>query len=202
MKKLLLILFATLTMCLFTVSCRSKEKHIYRDEEFKKVQDYSTADCINYMYEGCTRKKDFNALSRILQASPSSLERIRNGETFPTKQFESTVRIVTHEYIRNGCSIYELRKSYNDLKWYEMSYSKMVMISRIIDFILLPLLLFVFAGFSDESEKSNNVGCTYALLIGAVVLWLIFMGLRVMPQKVSDNFTNQIDRSVEFFIEQ
>ena len=52
---------------------------------------------------------DLEAIARIMNVTPSSIERIRNGETEPTAQFEERIREVSLYYMQNDQSFSKLQ---------------------------------------------------------------------------------------------
>lgn len=81
---------------------------VFKDEsekriEFAKIVESRTSqDLLNDLYVGSDA--DLEAIARIMNVTPSSIERIRNGETEPTAQFEERIREVSLYYMQNDQS--------------------------------------------------------------------------------------------------
>lgn len=116
-KALLKGLFLIVTVGLF-VSCSSndEEKHA----EFARIVETSSVESLlNDLYLGCDG--DIEALARVLKATPSSIERLRKGETLPTKEFEERVKEVSTYYVQNDQDFKKLRKILDDeYDWYDL----------------------------------------------------------------------------------
>ena len=88
-----------------------------REEYVKVAESRSTSDLLNDLYVGS--EGDVEAMARILNCTPSSIERIRKGETSATSQFAERVVDVSVYYYVNGQSFSKLRAALDDeWKWY------------------------------------------------------------------------------------
>ena len=88
-----------------------------REEYVKVAESRSTADLLDDLYVGS--EGDVEAIARILKCTPSSIERIRKGETSATSQFAERVVDVSVYYYVNGQSFSKLRAALDDeWKWY------------------------------------------------------------------------------------
>ena len=114
-KTLLKGLSIIMTVGLFVACSSDDEKHA----EFAQiVESRSCESLLNDLYLGCDG--DIEALARVLKATPSSIERLRKGETLPTKEFEERVKQVALYYVQNNQDFKQLRKILDDeYHWYE-----------------------------------------------------------------------------------
>lgn len=117
MKKLKIktVIFVALLGLISVFASCSQDKN--REEYVKVAESRSTSDLLNDLYVGS--KGDVEAMARILNCTPSSIERIRKGETVATSQFASRVVDVSVYYYVNGQSFSKLRAALdNEWKWY------------------------------------------------------------------------------------
>lgn len=99
------------------LSC-SKDDSQKRVEYAKIVESRSTQDLLNDLYVGSDA--DVEAIARIMNVTPSSIERIRNGETDPTDQFEERINEVSIYYMQNDQSFSKLRSAVDpEYGWYD-----------------------------------------------------------------------------------
>lgn len=86
MNRILLFTFLFLSL----LSCSNDTSEEQRIEATKIVEARSTKDLLDNLY--LASGSDYETLSRILKASPSSLERLRKGETEATEAFSQNVK--------------------------------------------------------------------------------------------------------------
>lgn len=73
---------------------------------------------LNDLYVGSDA--DVEAIARIMNVTPSSIERIRKGETDPTDQFEERIHEVSIYYMQNDQSFSKLRSVVDpEYGWYD-----------------------------------------------------------------------------------
>lgn len=114
--KFLTIFFALLSVIAFS-SC-SKDESEKRIEYAKIVESRSTQDLLDDLYVGSDA--DIEGIARILNVTPSSIERIRKGETDPTDQFEDRIREVSIFYMQNDQSFSKLQSIVDpEYGWYD-----------------------------------------------------------------------------------
>lgn len=87
-----------IALCAMSVSSCSKDESEKRIEFAKIVESRTSQDLLNDLYVGSDA--DLEAIARIMNVTPSSIERIRNGETEPTAQFEERIREVSLYYMQ------------------------------------------------------------------------------------------------------
>lgn len=110
----------TLIVILFSVSLSScsnddSEKRI---EYAKIVESRSSQDLLNDLYVGSDA--DVEAIARIMNVTPSSIERLRKGETDPTDEFEERIHEVSVYYMQNNQSFSKLQSVVDpEYGWYD-----------------------------------------------------------------------------------
>lgn len=89
-----------------------------RAEYTQIVEKKSAADAMNELYVAADG--EIESLARILQTTPSVINRIRKGETVPTQDFEGKYREVLVYYNLNGRSFSKLQSALDDeYAWYD-----------------------------------------------------------------------------------
>lgn len=112
-------LFALLFVGLFASCSRDEEKLA----EFEQIaRSRSTEILLNDLYLGCDG--DIEALARVLKATPSSIERLRRGETKPTPAFEERIKLASTYYVQNGQDFKKLQSILDDeYNWFKNIFS-------------------------------------------------------------------------------
>lgn len=99
----------------FTACTSDAEKRL---EYAKIVESRTEQDLLNDLYIG--GDADVEAIARILNVTPSTIERLRKGETNSTDQFNERLGQVSIFYIQNGQSFSKLRSILdNEYGWYD-----------------------------------------------------------------------------------
>lgn len=115
MKKLalLIISISSLVFCVSSCSSSSSQER-KRAEAAKIIQNKDCGDLLNDLY--LAADGDEQSLARILNVTPSVINRVRNGETKPSIEFEDRIREVSVFYYVNAKNFYRLRSDL-DPKW-------------------------------------------------------------------------------------
>lgn len=191
----ILILLSLASIAIVSLSSCSKEHRVQkrRAEATKIIEGRSCKDLLNDLY--MSSDGDEQALARILNVTPSVIDRIRNGETKPSSQFEDRVRDIAIYYQMNGKNFYRLRSNF-DPKW-----------KPVIDTIgLLPkynpvlfwLILILLVGGMLFCLKVWFYR-TWPLFAVAIAFWLLMWLLSVIftPRKMKDPYVDTINPVVE-----
>lgn len=123
MEKKLINYFAVLFMSVtafFAQGCSSSEVNeaARRAEYTQIVEKKSAVDAMNELY--VASDGDIESLARMLQTTPSVINRIRQGETSPTLDFEEKFKEVLVYYNLNGRSFSKLQSALdNEYGWYD-----------------------------------------------------------------------------------
>ena len=98
-KKLSFLTFVLMCIMSMTLTSCSTDAE-KRAEAAKVVEARSTQDLLNDLY--LASDNDTESLARMLQVTPSSIERLRNGKSDPTVQFDEKVKTVSIYYYQNN----------------------------------------------------------------------------------------------------
>ncbi len=114
-SKIAILIALFVTTCML-VSCESENEK--REKFIQIAESRSTADLLDDLYVGS--EGDVEAIARILKCTPSSIERIRKGESSATSQFAERVVDVSVYYYVNEQSFSMLRAALDDeWGWYD-----------------------------------------------------------------------------------
>lgn len=102
----------------FLMTSCSDDDSEKRVEFAKIVESRTSQDLLNDLYVGSDA--DVEAIARIMNVTPSSIERIRKGETDPTDQFEERIYEVSVYYMQNDQSFSKLKSIVDpEYGWYD-----------------------------------------------------------------------------------
>ena len=117
MKTKILSIIAALLSVVTITSCSGDDSE-KRIEFAKIVESRTSQDLLNDLYVGSDA--DIEAIARIMNVTPSSIERIRKGETDPTVQFEERIHEVSVYYMQNDQSFSKLQSVIDpEYGWYD-----------------------------------------------------------------------------------
>lgn len=117
MKSKLLLIIIILFGSISLSSCTNDDSE-KRVEYAKIVESRTSQDLLNDLYVGSDA--DVEAIARIMNVTPSSIERIRKGETEPTDQFEERIHEVSVYYMQNDQSFSKLKSVLDpEYGWYD-----------------------------------------------------------------------------------
>lgn len=115
MKKLFVYFFLVCGVLLFSACSSDSERQA---EIAQIVESRSTVDLLNDLYIGCDG--DIEALARVLNATPSSIERLRKEMSVPTDKFTERIREVSIFYMQNDQSFSKLQSILDpEYGWYD-----------------------------------------------------------------------------------
>lgn len=185
------ILFLFL-LCFVFFSC-SKDDNEKRIEYAKIVEGRLTQDLLNDLYVGSGG--DVEAIARIMNVTPSSIDRIRNGETEPTDEFDERVHEVSIYYMQNDQNFEQLRSVVDpEYGWYDTvlnfpSIHPWWFWTTVIIIVLLGLLSFIIPVFFID-------------VVGAILLLLLFLvawiaSLICSPDVIQDSYVDSINPTIE-----
>ena len=157
------------------------------------VEARSTVDLLNDLYIGCDG--DLEALARVLNATPSSIERLRKEMSVPTDKFTERIREVSIFYMQNDQSFSKLQSILDpEYGWYDY----------VLDFpshhpywfwgitIFLFLLTCVF--IVPPVAAVGGIGLIIELLLYLVV-WIC--SLIFSPSAMEDKYVDTINPVIE-----
>ena len=183
-------LLSLLMMSLSLMSCSSDEEdEVAKRREFAQiVENRSAKDLLNDLYVGSDG--NIQSLARMLNATPSSIERIRKGETEPTDKFDNRIKEVSIYYFQNEQSYSKLRSILDDeWGWYDTLWN----LPNFYPYWFWGVTLVIFL-----------LGCFLhgAILIGNVVE-LVLMGVAwyfiyfATPDDMDDKYIETINPTIE-----
>ncbi len=191
-----IILFLIAILSVMTVSSCSKDESEKRIEVAKIIESRTSQDLLNDLYVGSDA--DIEAIARIMNVTPSSIERIRKGETDSTPQFEERIREVSLYYMQNDQSFSKLQSIVDpEYGWYD----------SILNFPshhpwwfwlgnALLIILSVIAGLRDLLQISAFCGfITIGELILGCVAWIA--SLICSPKAMQDSYVDSINPTIE-----
>lgn len=166
------------------LSCSSDEEK--RAEFAQIVENRSCESLLNDLYLGCDG--DVEALARVLRATPSSIERLRNGETLPTQEFEERVKQASVYYVQNNQDFSEVRAVLDkEYSWYDNVLdfpTRHKVLFWTINIIILLLLAFA--------------TLVWPLLIELLIFLIAWICLLICsPEPMYDNYTDSINVTIE-----
>lgn len=197
MKIKRLLLVVTLIVSPFILSsCSGSDEAENRIEAAKVVESRSNEDLLNDLY--LASDGDIESLSRILQVTPSSINRLRNGKTVATAKFEEKVKTVAIYYYQNDRKFSLLQSALDEeYGWYDsiLNFPShhpwifwivnivlfLIFVSSII-LIIWPILLIA-------------IWSSLAEMLIFLIAWIV--SLICAPNQMTDKFTNTINPTIE-----
>ena len=172
------------------LGCSSSEVNetIRRVEYTQIVEKKSAIDVMNELY--IASDGEIESLARILQTTPSVINRIRRGETNPTIDFEEKIKEVLVYYNLNERSFSKLQSALDDeYGWYDSvlnfpSHHPWWFWS--INIILILLLAFI------------ALIAIWPILLELLIFLIAWIALLICsPNQMEDKYTNSIDPTIE-----
>lgn len=161
---------------------------IRRVEYTQIVEKKSAIDVMNELY--IASDGEIESLARMLQTTPSVINRIRLGETNPTIDFEEKIKEVLVYYNLNERSFSKLQSALDDeYGWYDSvlnfpSHHPWWFWS--INIILILLLAFI------------AVIAIWPILLELLIFLIAWIALLICsPNQMDDKYTNSIDPTIE-----
>lgn len=190
----LTILLACVSLISF-MSCSSDDTdEIDKRKEFTQiVENRSAKDLLNDLYVGSDG--DIQSLARMLNVTPSSIERLRKGETEPTDKFDKRIKEVAIYYYLHDRSYRQLRACLKDARWYE--YLIWFVIDNpgwfIFDFILSLCISLIIA------EEFPLLAILWGIMFIVYIVAAVFY-FCVTPAKMDDKYIDTINPTIEVLI--
>lgn len=163
--------------------------------EFAKIVESRTSqDLLNDLYLGSDA--DIEAITRILNVTPSSVERIRKGESYPTVQFEERIYEVSLYYMQNGQSFSKLRAALDpEYAWYDYFMDAPSDLPWLFWGILLTLFLMTWlVSVAENIAILGSAGLILEFLLYCVVwisCWIC------SPDNIQDSYVDTINPTIE-----
>ena len=188
-----LIIILGLTAC----SSNEKDENAKRREFTQIVENKSAKDLLNDLYVGSDG--DIQSLSRMLNVTPSSIERVRKGETEPTDKFDNRIKEVSIYYFQNEQSYSKLRSildeewSWYDSIWYFPSHRSKLFWGIVIGLILVILV----CGMIEELESIALGALCFIFIVTALYIFIWILLFFVSPEDVEDKYKETINPTIE-----
>lgn len=113
-----ILLIAAIALVVQSCSSSETDEAARRAEYTQIVEKKSSVDAMNELYVAADG--EIESLARILQTTPSVINRIRQGETSPTLDFEEKFKEVLVYYNLNDRSFSKLQSALDDeYGWYD-----------------------------------------------------------------------------------
>ena len=183
-----LIIILGLTAC----SSNEEDENAKRREFTQIVENRSSKDLLNDLYVGSDG--DIQSLSRMLNVTPSSIERIRKGETEPTDKFDKRIKDVSVYYFQNEQSYSKLRSVLDEeWSWYETILYLPNHYPWWFWDVTIGLFLLTCTGV-EGLQIIGGSGMIIELLL-FIVVWVI--SLFSSPNSIEDKYIDTINPTVE-----
>lgn len=193
MKKIFFVLVALCTMMLIVPSCKnfnnlSSNNAEERIEAAKIAESREAKDLLNDLYLACDG--DVESLARILQCTPSSIDRIRNDKTEPTLQFDEKIKSIAVFYYQNDRKFSKLQSALDpEYGWYDSILnfpSHHPWIFWIVNIILLLVLFFA------------TLIATWPILLEMLIFLIAWIAsLICAPDAIQDKYIDTVNPVIE-----
>ena len=188
------LLLSLMFMSLGLMSCSfdDVDEDAKRREFAQIVENRSAKDLLNDLYVGSDG--DIQSLARMLNVTPSSIERIRKGETEPTDKFDKRIKDVSVYYFQNEQSYSKLRSVLDEeWSWYETILYLPNHYPWWFWDVTIGLFLLTCTGV-EGLQIIGGSGMIIELLL-FIVVWVI--SLFSSPNSIEDKYIDTINPTVE-----
>ncbi len=196
--RIIIVILISIIPYIALISCSNgTEKRI---EIAKIIESRSTQDLLNDLY--LASDGDIETLARMLQTTPSSIDRLRKGKTDPTPLFEEKVKSTATYYYQNGRKFSKLKSALdNEYKWYDSILNfrshhpywfwSIVIIGIIPSILLLIILIFTLINW--PGFLLLLLGLVISLI--SLIIWLSSLFHSIAPME--DKYIDSINPVVE-----
>lgn len=192
----LLFLVCFLLVVSFISSCSSDEKREENRSEYAKIAaNRTTQDLLNDLFIGSDG--DIESLARILNVTPSTIDRIRKGKSEATPKFENRIREVVIYYYQHDMSYIKLQELLDpEWEWYDTYINDVLTYPSKHPFyfwgciILIIIMCFI--------EPVIGVVAIIFTIVAYTVVWLLSLALA--PSPMEDKYIDVINPVVEQLI--
>lgn len=185
------ILVALLALITFFCASCTDDNAEERVETAEIAETRDAKDLMNDLFLACDGNVE--SLARILQCTPSSIDRIRNGNSEPTSQFEEKIKSIAVFYYQNDRKFSKLRSALDpEYGWYDSIWdfpSHHPWIFWGVNIILLLLLAFA---------TRDAIWPFLLELLIFLIAWIA--SLICTPDTIQDKYTDTINPVIEQLI--
>ncbi len=186
-------------MLMFVVQlCSRREVSDDRRNEIAQiVENRETAELINDFY--MASEGDTEAIARIFNVTPSTIERIRNRTTEPSYELEDRIKEAALFFYTHNKNFYKLRSDF-DPKWNLFHAIGTARDNNPMFFWLITIAVILATLYFNFQNGWQNVKVTIPLLVVIIAIYAgsIFY-TRHFPKSVEDTYTVSINPAVEHF---
>lgn len=164
-----------------------------RIEAAKVVESRGSQDLLNDLYLACDG--DVESLARILQCTPSSIDRIRNGKSEATLQFEEKIKSIAVFYYQNDRKFSKLQSALDsEYGWYDSILNFPSHHSSI--FWIITILLFILTAlfFLPPVCLAASIGLIIEVLVFGVA-WIAYF--ICTPDPIEDKYIDTVNPVIE-----
>ena len=164
-----------------------------RIETAKIVESRGSQDLLNDLYLACDG--DVESLARILQCTPSSIDRIRNGKSEATLQFEEKIKSIAVFYYQNDRKFSKLQSALDsEYGWYDSILNFPSHHSSI--FWIITILLFILTAlfFLPPVCLAASIGLVIEALVFGVA-WIAYF--ICTPDPIEDKYIDTVNPVIE-----
>ena len=186
-----------LLIILSFISCSTSENNEgkKRTEYSQIAENRSTQDLLNDLFIGSDG--DVESLARMLNVTPSTIERIRKGKSEATLKFENRIREVVTYYYQHGMSYIKLQELLDpEWEWYDTYINDVLTYPSKHPFYfwggVIAILILCFI------EPIAGIGAAIFTIVVYAIVWLLSLALA--PSPMEDKYIDVINPVVEQLI--
>lgn len=165
------------------------------DEINRIIENKEASDLLNDLY--IASNGDVESIARILNVTPSSINRVRNGETTPSFELEDRIREVSRYYYKDNKDFYRLRSDL-DPSWnllHTIGYSRQTSPLLFWSIIIIISIFYLYFNFKNGFQ---NWKVTSILLVIIIVLYAISAAYaNHFPKEMDDDYSTTINPVIE-----
>lgn len=185
-------------------SCSSDESEESNRSELAKIAENRNAqDLLDDLFIGCDG--DVESLARMLNVTPSTINRIRKGKSEATPKFEEKIKEITIYYYQNDQSFVKLRSVIDEeWGWYD-SFLEFHSLHPywFWGFVILSVIINNVFWINTDSDILGKIA-SYSCLVGLVILGFLFIpwicSKIFSPSPMEDKYIDVINPVVEQLI--
>ena len=188
------VLIISAVLVFFVVS-KEKKSAGFREEITKIVENKEVSDLLDDLY--LASGGDVESIARILNVTPSSVERVRKGVSYPSSEFGDRIKEVYSYYCKADKDFYRLRADL-DPSWtvfHSIGFSRQTHPSLFWSIIIIISIFYLYFNFKHEFQRWKPT----SILLAAVILLYAVAAIyaKSFPRPMDDGFETTINPAVE-----